>query len=221
LKKIVVEGEELVLLPQKALFWSKRKTLIVADLHLGKAAHFRKSGIPIPKNVHSEDLNILQDLIGSFQAETLIFLGDLFHSDYNLEWEDFSVWLKNQTIKIILIKGNHDVLNQKIYEQTKMELIKDQLFLEPFLLSHHPLQHLESKYFNIAGHIHPGFQISGKGKQSMSLPCFYFCERQMIMPAFGRFTGKMLMAEKKGCEIYLIADNLVIPFIETKLENSK
>jgi len=42
-----VRGEELLLLPQRALWWPAQKTLLVADLHFGKAATLRAHGIPV------------------------------------------------------------------------------------------------------------------------------------------------------------------------------
>jgi metallophosphoesterase superfamily enzyme len=44
----IVMGERFVLLPEKAAFWPAMKTLFVADFHLGKAASFRRAGIPLP-----------------------------------------------------------------------------------------------------------------------------------------------------------------------------
>ena len=49
-------GEEVRLLPERALFWPRTATLIVADLHWGKGATFRAAGIPIPLGSTSDDL---------------------------------------------------------------------------------------------------------------------------------------------------------------------
>ena len=40
-------GQDLVLLPQKAIYWKQEKTLIAADVHMGKVGHFRKAGIAV------------------------------------------------------------------------------------------------------------------------------------------------------------------------------
>ena len=44
------------LLPDKCMFWKEHNSLILADLHIGKAGHFRKAGIPIPSHIHIDDL---------------------------------------------------------------------------------------------------------------------------------------------------------------------
>ncbi|MHB1176840.1 MAG: hypothetical protein ACYCZO_00750 [Daejeonella sp.] len=41
--------QTLLLLPEKAILGQEEKTLIIADIHLGKVGHFRKAGIGIPK----------------------------------------------------------------------------------------------------------------------------------------------------------------------------
>ncbi|HEY4198814.1 MAG TPA: hypothetical protein VGM63_24910, partial [Mucilaginibacter sp.] len=71
--------QDLVLLPQKAIYWKQQKVLIAADVHMGKVGHFRKAGIAVPRNMEQSDLATLSDLIFEHQPEKLIFLGDLFH----------------------------------------------------------------------------------------------------------------------------------------------
>src|ERR1051325_4641300 len=76
-------GEDLILLPQRAIYWQQQKILIAADVHLGKVGHFRKAGIAVPRDMEQDDLAILSDLIDEYRPEKIIFLGDLFHSDMN------------------------------------------------------------------------------------------------------------------------------------------
>lgn len=40
--RINIKDQNLLLLPEKALFWEEEKGLIISDVHLGKAGHFRK-----------------------------------------------------------------------------------------------------------------------------------------------------------------------------------
>ena len=46
--EINVASERLWLLPDRAAYWPRTKTLLIADAHLGKAAAFRRAGIPVP-----------------------------------------------------------------------------------------------------------------------------------------------------------------------------
>ena len=42
-------GEELWLLPEKALYWPAQQALLIADVHFGKAAAYRSLGQPVPQ----------------------------------------------------------------------------------------------------------------------------------------------------------------------------
>ena len=108
-------NQNLLLLPEKAIYWVQEQTLIVADIHLGKVGHFRKAGIAIPKSLEQDDLAELSDLIHRFMPKNILFLGDLFHSDHNNDWQWLVLWraLFND-IRIILVLGNHDILNEKL-----------------------------------------------------------------------------------------------------------
>ncbi|MEO1450115.1 MAG: metallophosphoesterase, partial [Bacteroidota bacterium] len=91
--EIELAGEHLILLGEKALYWPERRALLMADLHLGKAGHFRKHGVPVSGAVMQQDLDRMTTLIAAFEVSELIMLGDLFHSYHNQEVEQFGIWL--------------------------------------------------------------------------------------------------------------------------------
>ena len=49
-------GQTLQLLPERCIFWRETGILILADLHLGKAAHLRHHGMPVPEGNTADDL---------------------------------------------------------------------------------------------------------------------------------------------------------------------
>lgn len=211
MKELITEHKvcehSLQLLPEKAIYWRKKNTLIMGDLHLGKAGHFRKSGIPISERVHAQDVLAIEKLIDRFKPIRVIFLGDLFHSDYNQSWEPFKRWMEERkTIHFQLILGNHDILSPEKYSVKNLEVL-DQLEEAPFTFTHEPSA---TPYYNIAGHIHPAIRMKGRGRQSVKLPCFYFGTKGAILPAFGAFTGTAALKAKKGDQIFAIADNQVV-----------
>ncbi|MHB1176841.1 MAG: metallophosphoesterase [Daejeonella sp.] len=160
-----------------------------------------------------DDLTLMSDLIDEYKPLKSIFLGDLFHSDMNNDWDWLVLWrslFKN--INMVLVLGNHDILNNKFYKALNFELY-DTLNLEPFLFSHEPLKPaklIDSKAYVICGHIHPGVALKGSGRQFLSLPCFHFGENQAIIPAFGWFTGKMCVRNVKGDKVFAVANSKVI-----------
>lgn len=206
-------GQDLLLLPQKAIFWQQERALIVADVHLGKVGHFRKAGIAVPRDMEQNDLAVLSDLIDEYKPKKVLFLGDLFHSDKNADWDWFVLWRRQfPKLELTLIRGNHDIIHDQHYLELNVSL-HNELAIGPFLMLHHPLsedilQNTEGYVF--CGHIHPGVSLSGKARQSVTLPCFAFGSRQAILPSFGRFTGKVSIRNMKTDHIFAVLQNKII-----------
>lgn len=202
--------EQFGLCPQKAVFWKSQKTLLLSDLHLGKINHFRKAGIPVPSKANDHNLEIFIDLINLCKPSRIICLGDLFHSHYNTEWEVFGEVVKHfSPITFDLVLGNHDIMGRHQYIR-KGIVVHDTLRMGKFLLTHHPLDCVPDDTYNIAGHIHPGVSLKGKGRQSLTLPCFYFGLKQAYLPAFGKFTGLARITPTKADKVYIVAENKVM-----------
>jgi len=206
-------NQDLLLLPQKAIYWQQQKALIVADVHFGKVGHFRKAGIAVPRDMEQSDLATLSDLIHEYKPEKLLFLGDLFHSDMNNDWDWFILWRSQfPGLQVILIRGNHDIIADSNYLKLDIEL-HDELLLGPFLMLHHPLpdDKLQSAGgYVFCGHIHPGVNLSGKGRQSITLPCFAFGKKQAIFPSFGKFTGKIAIRSLQADKIFAVLKDKVV-----------
>src|SRR6185437_2977568 len=156
--------QDLLLLPQKAIYWKQQKTLIAADVHLGKVGHFRKAGIAVPRHMEQNDLGVLSDLVYEHKPEKIIFLGDFFHSDINSDWDWFVLWRSQfPGLEITLVRGNHDIIDDEQYTQVNIAL-HDELLAGPFLMLHHPLSDAGlqiAKGYVFCGHIHPGISLSG------------------------------------------------------------
>lgn len=207
MKEIIIFSNHFYLHKTGAVFWKEKNTLLLADIHLGKVGHFRKSGIPVPRKaegVFYEKIAILKD---SLNFSRVIFLGDLFHNSLNNEWFLFDNWVKNSGLKIILIKGNHDVIPILKFKQIGIKTYDD-LRIEKFFFTHHPVK--INDCFVFSGHIHPGVRLIGKGKQIMKLPCFIYNKDQIILPSFGGFTGMHLPKLKNDEQIFVITNNEII-----------
>ena len=209
-------GQDLLLLPQKAIYWKQQKALLVADVHLGKVGHFRKAGIAVPRDMEQTDLGELSDLIFQYKPEKLIFLGDLFHSDMNADWEWFRLWRQqHKKIEMQLIRGNHDIIHDSFYVDLDVALY-DELLIGPFLLLHKPLNDETLQDLNayvLCGHIHPGVNLSGRARESITIPCFAFGEKQAILPSFGRFTGRVALKRERGDKVFGVLKEKVIAII--------
>lgn len=204
---ITIHAQTFTLHPSGAMYWHEHKMLLIADVHLGKVTHFRKHGSAVPQSAIQDNFRQLDNVLSHFQPEVLCFLGDLFHSYINAEWLLFAEWIKTVSSQIILVAGNHDVISSSKYEEIDIE-VTDQWQIGSILLTHIP--ELRNNAFNIAGHIHPGIRLKGLGKQSLSIPCFFKSSNQLILPAFGTFTGKHLIAPNQGDQVFAVTKDEVI-----------
>jgi DNA ligase-associated metallophosphoesterase len=200
------------LLPEKAIYLEDFKSILIADPHFGKAAHFRKAGIPVSEKVHIGDFMVIQNLIQKYKPEQLYFLGDLFHSDWNSAWNDLETFAEYYpSISFHLIKGNHDILPEVVYRSDIWQVHTESLNLGQMILSHEPMNIVPQEKINLCGHIHPGISLYGTARQKLTLPCFFVSTNQIILPAFGRFTGLFTMKCGKNDNAYVIAEKKVIP----------
>lgn len=205
-----IHDQRLWLSAERSLFWEEEKTLIVSDLHLGKTGHFRKSGIPVPQNIYKEDLQRLINLIHFYKPDKLLVVGDFFHSQENLELDWFKKWRSDfELLKIILVRGNHDILKNKWYKDAGIDMVENELCINSFLFTHDKCEDHPSK-FTFCGHIHPGIIINGLGKQSLRFPCFYFSEKHCVLPAFSKFTGLTTIRPLQNDQLYAVVENKLL-----------
>ncbi|MDT0675220.1 ligase-associated DNA damage response endonuclease PdeM [Autumnicola musiva] len=193
--------------PCGTAFWQEQEMLLISDVHLGKISHFRKFGSAVPHKAIRKNFEELDAVVDHFQPQKICFLGDLFHSTINSEWNLFENWKNLISSEVMLIAGNHDVISPLKYETLKIDIVQ-KLKIGDFLLTHHPEEN--EGFFNICGHIHPGFTLRGKGRQVLKLRCFYKSPQQLILPAFGEFTGNYMMQPEKEDQIFAITKNEVI-----------
>lgn len=188
--QIEIRKQHFELLSQKAIFWHEKQTLLIGDLHLGKITHFRREGIALPPHAAAENFRKLDELLTITGAERIIFLGDLFHSQYNSEWDTFTLWReKHQPVEMLVVLGNHDILPVSLLLEAGLEVYREAYEEEGFVFTHHPRTELSEDQFVFAGHIHPVFTTYGKGRQRFRLPCFVIDRHQAVLPSFGVFTG--------------------------------
>lgn len=190
----------------RCMFWEEQKALIVSDLHVGKAGHFRKAGIAVPQSVFKEDLQCLFSEIQFYKAQRLIIVGDLFHSRENKEMDLFAKWRNDILhVKLDLVKGNHDILKNDVYANMNVLVHEHTLCIDEFLFTHDAENaQCARNTYTFSGHIHPGVLIKGTGRQALRFPCYYFSDSIAVLPAFSKFTGLALIEPKHNANVYAI-----------------
>jgi DNA ligase-associated metallophosphoesterase len=209
---LAVRGETLRLLPERAVYWPGASTLFVADVHLGKTATHNAYGRALPQADTADDLARLTSALERTQARTLIVLGDLIHAAKGrdaLTLQAFETWRQaHPALEIRLIRGNHD-RGADAPENWRLITLDGPAPLAPFVLSHAPIDS-ESDYV-LSGHLHPGVELKGRGRQLLRLPCFWFAENAAVLPAFGGFTGLSMVRPQIGDRLFAITSRSVIP----------
>ncbi len=208
-----IAGQHMELLPEKALYWPRERTLFVADLHLGKAAHFRAEAVPVPMGTTRENLSRLARLLKRTGAERLVILGDLWHSQQALApatLELVHAWrTKYSSLEAVLVMGNHDAKLDAIPKAFALRVEDEGVAMGPFELRHHPSDSGSGAY-RLAGHIHPSVTLEGKGRDSLRLPCFWFGESQGVLPAFGELTGTARVHPRPSDRVFVVAGSRVM-----------
>ena len=208
--EVFIAEESLRLLPERALYWPRRRTLLLSDLHLGKDQVFRDHGIPIPASVLQEDLSRLEHLISEYKPHRLIILGDLVHTRPRAldRWvQRFQHWRgRYGALQIDVVLGNHDRGMEDIVDQWNM-VPHQQIVEAPFCFVHDPRG--EHPGYPIGGHVHPTLKLQD-GPATLRVPVFWVRTDSTILPAFGVFTGGHDIRPDPTDRLFAVAGNEVV-----------
>ena len=180
------------LLADHSLLLLDSRTLVLADTHFGKSAAFRARGLPVPEGDTHTDLARIESLIAETKANHLIIAGDLLHARVGCTSEVLDIllpWLAKAPIPITLVEGNHDALCGKNPLGNDFPLTTDHT-LHGFHILHNPDEEIANPDgFHIGGHLHPAVRIKDGSTTGFRSPVFFLRKNQMVLPAFGTFTG--------------------------------
>lgn len=189
-------GHDFFAFPQGALFWPRRKALIVADLHFEKASWFAGFGQFLPPYDSIATLSDLGALVAETQARELWCLGDSFHDSRGatrLEPQALGLF---EALACSLdwrwIVGNHDAALAAppcgvILAEAEVDGLSFRHEADPF----EPRPEL-------SGHFHPKLRLTLKGRH-VARRCFVAGGNKLILPAFGALTGGLDATHPEIC----------------------
>lgn len=205
-------GTEIFLFSEHAALLKSSRTLLIADLHLGKDEAFRASGIPVPEGPAAQTLQRLSNVLIRTQAQKLVILGDLFHADAGQSsrmFDALAAWReRHPTLPVVLVRGNHDRCRCDPCQTFGIKAINGTYVHSELRLQHAPPTGSESA--TLCGHVHPAVRLRMRNGPRSRLPCFYFTDRVGILPAFGDFTGHGILPQKDASRIFVIAGEHVL-----------
>lgn len=190
----------------KGVYWERKQTLLVADLHWGKTTVFRSAGIPIPEDLLIEDLRRLALLIQATSAQRVLVLGDLIHARSGLTPDCIAIiakWRQDLPIRMDVVLGNHDRNLRQIPAIWSIRQLGAMSLEGPFCFRHEPIA--LSTHHVWAGHVHPMFKLAA-GNDRLRLPCFWLRKNMTLLPSFSLFTRGANISLSRGESALLVHD---------------
>ena len=214
-QEVTIAGQSVLLLPQKAMFIANQSknggTLLLADVHIGKASAFRSRNFYAPDGISNFDLLRLSELVEKLSVTRVVILGDLVHSQDGMspvEVESFEHFQgRHKNLEVILVLGNHD-RKVKLPASWRLDLVDVHMVDGPFVYSHELIKS-KGKYV-LCGHVHPSVVLSGPAHQRERLPCFWLRTSYAILPAYGVFTGSYTIKPSRADKVFVVAHDTVV-----------
>jgi uncharacterized protein len=209
-------GERWTLLPERAVWWGARRAVVVADVHLGKAASFRAHGLPVPDGHGEADLDRLAGLVERFAADSLVILGDLLHARNGRSPETLAglaaFRARCPDLRVTLVRGNHDAKAGDPPGDLGFEVV-DEVWREagdgPGFAHDPGAEWAKGEGPVMCGHLHPAVVLRGAAHAVRS-PCFWFGARRAVLPAFGSFTGGAKITPRAGDRVFVVGAGEVV-----------
>ena len=209
------DGRRLWLLPQRAAWLPEVGLLMVADVHFGKAASFRRLGVPVPRGTTEANLARLDELISVLPGlREIVFLGDFLHAASGRspatlqalqDWREL-----HAAPALTLVRGNHDGHAGDPPAALGIDVVAEPWLHAGLALCHDPATTRPEGLVAVAGHLHPVTRL-GRGFDAVRLPCFHArADGVLVLPAFGEFTGGALVHAAAVDRLYVVTGEQVV-----------
>ncbi len=215
---LTVRGETLLLHPERAVIWPRRRAAIVADTHFGKSSVFGRNGLAVPGGADETDRRRLTRLANAFDIRRLIVLGDFLHApldEGSQEALDMEAWIASLAgIRVQVIAGNHDRGISSGWRGS-IDWIAGEHVEAPFRFVHDDSQNHfgdTCAAFCISGHTHPVITLKGLRKRYTRVPVFWLREQGLVLPSFGLFTGGFSISPAPGERVFAVSPERVVSF---------
>jgi DNA ligase-associated metallophosphoesterase len=201
----------MLLHPDRALIWPARRTLFIADLHLGKGEIFRRAGIPIPEGHTALDLQRIDAMVKTHELQRVVLLGDFLHGAADAAASHarlFRQWRQERAaLEFVVVAGNHDrrSVGRELDDAVQWQVSDWQL--GPFVCRHHPGRSLDG--FVLSGHVHPVIYLRASHRERTRVPVCWINAHCAVLPAFGSFTGGGEIEPEDEDRLFAFAANRV------------
>ena len=198
------------------------RTLLVADLHLGKETVFQKSGLAIPSGATQATLNRLQQQIHELEITRIVVLGDLLHAA--IGWTESLESMLGETMQSAsglrweLVAGNHD---RRSHQQLRRLgwMVQEPPVIDGKMRWLHepdapdsPAPTSEHRPFEmtLCGHLHPSYIVPIDAKRTAKVPCFWIRPDSIVLPAYGGWVGTHAIQPSRQDRVLLCVEGDLI-----------
>jgi len=190
----------------RVLFWGKKKTLVVGDMHLGYEEYLAERGIAVPRSLVGETIEDLRKIFAKTgKLKEVVLLGDVKHyyagilsSEFSDVKKIFKLIRENliEDGKIIIVKGNHDASLEPITREIRGVELVDRYVLDDVMFLHGNKDSIKKAGLElydkkikliVVGHIHPAVYLREDEKVE-KYKCFVYGKwkrkKFIVVPSF-------------------------------------
>lgn len=221
-----VSGSAIVLDPSGVAYLPDERLLLVADLHLEKGSSFARRQVFLPPYDSAATLAQLELAVQFYKPRVVIALGDSFHDAEGAGRLPESCVRRIGALASgrdwIWISGNHDPSPPAGLAGAAAT----EIAIAALVLRHEPVSpgNIPQHCGQICGHLHPAARVSVRGS-TLRKPCFATNGINLVMPAFGAFTGGLNVLDRAYASLFegneftawMLGRDSVIPVSSKKL----
>jgi len=229
-----MEIEKNIEMIENCLYLKEKKILVISDIHLGYEESLNKQGVLIPRFQFKDTMEKLKSILKKVKPKTAVLNGDIKHEFGRIsetEWRyiiGLIKLLEEFCKKIVIVKGNHDVMLKPIAKKRNVELVE--FYKVKDLIICHGDKIPKNEDFKkskivVIGHEHPA--ISFKHDERVeTYKCFlkgkYKNKTVIAVPSFHVLTiGSDIRKEKLlspfledilNFEVFVVGKDEILPF---------
>lgn len=218
-------GPGVAALAGRAAWIAASRTLVLADVHLGKTETLAAFGAPMPAKMHAALLTRWAGLVSREQAARVVIVGDLLHARAGLTpllVDEVAAWRREalRGVEVVLIPGNHDRSHASIASAWDI-VVREPCVREGNVLYVHDPAHvapgaLSAGDVAICGHVHP-VVCAGGVHGSVRAACFVVDADPRggaiaILPAFTDFSRGASVGPQLGRRVIAAVDGVLLEF---------
>ncbi len=213
---VEVGGETLLLMPERAAFVRSSATLLVSDLHWGKAETMAAYGMASVPGVLEVELARLAGAAERVGAKRVVVVGDLVHAQAGLTRSlsmQIEAFRERFCVPMQLVTGNHDARVGSLPKGWEIEEVGYSLSLGTLLLRHVPPFEsgvaVEAERLVVSGHVHPCVTV-GEGASRVRARCFWLSREVLLLPAFSDLAGGASPPREGGARMFAVLGDAVV-----------